>query len=81
MIKIAYEKSIPRVTNGQFIPYMGAIIDRWYKQGIRTLEGLSEMLGAYETSRVQSKGGFDTDDAFNKSVRRTAKKKTAETEA
>lgn len=81
MIKIAYEKSVSHVENGKFIPYMGGIIDRWYKQGIRTFDQLNDMLSAYEKSKAQSLGGFDTDDAFEKSVRRTAKKKSAAVEA
>ncbi len=81
MVKIAYEKSVTHVEGGNFIPYMGGIIDRWYKQGIRTLDQLNDMLSAYEKSKKLQVSGFDTDDAFEKSVRRTAKKKAAITEA
>lgn len=75
VVRLAYEKSVGRVQNGQFLPYMGGIIDRWYKQGMKSAEEISEMLTAYEKSRNDAKGGFDTNEGFEKAVNKTFKNK------
>ena len=76
VLRLAYEKSVGRVQNGQFLPYMGGIIDRWHKQGMKNAEEISEMLTAYEKSRNDAKGGFDTNEGFEKAVNKTLKNKT-----
>ncbi len=71
IIREAYELSVPRVENKNYIPYMGGIIDRWFDKGVRSIDEIKEMTDAYKKSREDSLGGFDTDDFFEKAVNRT----------
>jgi DnaD/phage-associated family protein len=75
VIRIAYEMTASRIKGPGYIPYMGAIIDSWYKKGLKSTDDINGMLEAYKNSKSESVGGFDTDDFFEKAVNKTKKNK------
>ncbi len=75
VIKIAYEITVGRIKGPQYLPYMGAIIDAWYKKGFKSADDINAMNEAYKKSKNESLGNFDTDDFFNKAANKTKKSK------
>lgn len=71
VVRLAYERAVTKVENGKFIPYMGGILDRWYKQGLRTCDEINAMIASYKQSKENAVGSFDTDDAFEKALKKT----------
>lgn len=73
IISKAYEITV-NSTNEPSVPYANAILERWYSEGIRTLEEieLSEAKRAEERrSSEKSDGSFDTDDFFESALQRS----------
>lgn len=81
VIRLAYERAVPKVEKGSFMPYMGGILDRWFKQGLKSYEDISAMLASYSKSRSESTGSFDTDDAFEKAIEKTMRRMTEKKDA
>lgn len=76
VITRAYELTVS-ATNEPSVPYANAIIERWFSEGIKTVEDIDR--AAAERAEVQksesSEGSFDTDEFFELSLRRSYDKK------
>lgn len=68
LIRLAYEKTV-NATSKPSIPYASKILERWYREGLKTPE---EVEASEQSSAVPSeKGNFDTDDFFEAALRRS----------
>jgi len=76
VITRAYELTVS-ATNEPSVPYTNAIIERWFSEGIKTVEDIDR--AAAERAEAQksepSEGSFDTDEFFELALRRSYDKK------
>ncbi len=69
MIERAYELTIES-TQKPSLPYAGAILDRWFKEGIDTVEKIDAELEARAKEKPLSSGSFDTDEFLDAALKR-----------
>ena len=68
----AYEMTVS-ATNEPSVPYANAIIERWYSEGMKSLEDIDKAIAerAEAKSTEPEEGSFDTDDFFESALRRS----------
>lgn len=69
IIEKAYEVTADATGNAS-IPYANSVLERWYKEGLRTLEEIAESYKKKENSKNQGESSFDMDDFFAAAVKR-----------
>jgi DnaD/phage-associated family protein len=76
VITRAYELTVA-ATNEPSVPYANAIIERWFSEGIKTVEDIDK--AAEERAEAKksepAEGSFDTDECFELALRRSYDKK------
>lgn len=74
IISRAYEMTVDS-TQKPSIPYAAAIIDRWYTEGIRTVEEIDSNIESHKKKKADdSTSSFDTDDFFAAAIKRGKEK-------
>ncbi len=68
IIKRAYEITVDSTGNPS-IPYAGAILDRWYSEGLTTLQKIEESIEEYKSEN--NDGSFDTDEFLEAALKRS----------
>ena len=63
--------------NEASVPYANAILERWFSEGIKTLEDIekAEEKRVEENQSEPKDGSFDTDDFFEAALKRSYSKK------
>ena len=76
VVNRAYELTVA-ATNEASVPYANAILERWFSEGIRTLEDIekAEEKRVAENPSEPKSGSFDTDDFFEAALKRSYSKK------
>ena len=76
VVNRAYELTVA-ATNEASVPYANAILERWFSEGIRTLEDIekAEEKRVAESPSEPKSGSFDTDDFFEAALKRSYSKK------
>jgi DnaD/phage-associated family protein len=76
VITRAYELTVS-ATNEPSVPYANAIIERWFSEGIKTIEDIDRAAAERVESQKSEpgEGSFDTDDFFESALRRSYNKK------
>ena len=69
IIEKAYEVTADATGNAS-IPYANSVLERWHKEGLRTLEEIAESYRKKENSKKQGESSFDMDDFFEAAVKR-----------
>lgn len=70
VIERAYDITI-NATGKPSIPYTHAILERWYTDGLRTLEDVNAALAERERERKDDGSSFNIDDFFNAAIERS----------
>lgn len=70
IIEKAYETTVDS-TNKTSLPYAGAILDRWYAEGIRTLDDIEKDAENRKKSKKAKDGSFDTDEFLEAALKRS----------
>ncbi|MBR6604171.1 MAG: DnaD domain protein [Clostridia bacterium] len=74
MIEKAYELTVDS-TGKASLPYAGAILDRWYSEGIKSVEDAEKNISEHKKKASETaeehKGSFDTDEFFEAALRRS----------
>ena len=73
ILRRAYEITVDN-TGKPSIPYANAILENWYKAGLKTIEEIDTALDEYKKaheSTLDNGGSFDTDDFFEAALRRS----------
>ncbi len=68
IIEKAYEVTADATGNAS-IPYANSVLERWHKEGLRTLEDIEASYKKVDSAKT-SEGSFDTDDFFEAAIRR-----------
>lgn len=76
IITKAYELTVS-ATNEPSVPYANAIIERWFGEGMKTLEDIEKAITerAQKADTEPESGSFDTDDFFEAALKRSYDKK------
>lgn len=76
IVNRAYELTVA-ATNEASVPYANAILERWFSEGIKTLEDVdkAETERAEANKKEPESGSFDTDDFFEAALKRSYSKK------
>lgn len=76
IVNKAYELTVT-ATNEPSVPYANAIIERWFSEGMKTLEDIEKAIAerAQNESKDTESGSFDTDDFFEAALKRSYDKK------
>ena len=69
IIEKAYEATADATGSGS-IPYANTILERWYSDGIRTLEDIEADAAKRKGSAEKNDGSFNTDDFFEAAIKR-----------
>lgn len=69
IIERAYEETANTTGNASFA-YANSILERWYSEGLRTLEEVEASYNKKKEEGKKSQGSFDTDSFFEAAVRR-----------
>lgn len=69
IIEKAYEVTADATGNAS-IPYANSVLERWNKEGLRTLEDIEASYIKSDEAKKQSDGSFDTDDFFEAAIKR-----------
>lgn len=69
VIEKAYEVTADATGNAS-IPYANSVLERWNKEGLRTLEDIEASYKKKEGERKAGDGSFDTDDFFEAAIKR-----------
>ncbi len=67
IIERAYEATADATGKGS-IPYANSILERWYSEGLRTLEDIEASIA--QRKGEKSEGSFNTDDFFDAAIKR-----------
>lgn len=67
IIERAYEATADATGKGS-IPYANSILERWYSEGLKTLEDIEASIAKKKGEK--SEGSFNTDDFFDAAIRR-----------
>lgn len=67
IIERAYEATADATGKGS-IPYANSILERWYSEGLRTLEDIEAAIA--QRKGEKSEGSFNTDDFFDAAIKR-----------
>lgn len=70
IIEKAYDITI-NATSKPSIPYAHAILERWYTNGVRTLEDAEAAIAQRESERTEEGSSFNIDDFFNAAIERS----------
>lgn len=70
IIEKAYDITI-NATGKPSIPYAHAILERWYTNGVRTLEDAEAAIAQRESERTEEGSSFNIDDFFNAAIERS----------
>jgi DnaD/phage-associated family protein len=73
VVSKAYEITV-NTTNESSVPYANAIIERWYSEGMKTLEDIERAEAKRREEKKVSdntEGSFDTDDFFESALQRS----------
>ena len=73
ILRRAYEITVDN-TGKPSLPYANAILENWYKAGLKTLEEVDAAMEDYKKaheSTLDNGGSFDTDDFFEAALRRS----------
>jgi DnaD/phage-associated family protein len=73
VVRRAYEITVEAI-NEPSVSYAHAIIERWYNEGVKTLEDIDKSVEAYRAEKAKSndsQSSFDTDDFFEAALRRS----------
>ena len=76
VINKAYELTVS-ATNEPSVPYANAIIERWFSEGMKTVEDIDNAMAQREQNaeKKSEDGSFDTDDFFEAALKRSYDKK------
>ncbi len=69
IITKAYEVTADATGNASF-PYANTVLERWYAEGLRTLEAIEESYKMDASARAGANSTFDTDSFFDAAIRR-----------
>ncbi|MBE6538664.1 MAG: DnaD domain protein [Ruminococcaceae bacterium] len=70
IIEKAYEVTIDSTQNPS-LPYAGAIMDRWYSEGVRTPEDAEKNISEHKKNKGVDGGSFDTDEFLEVALKRS----------
>ena len=70
IIEKAYELTIDSTQNPS-LPYAGAIMDRWYSEGIKTLDDVERDIEEHKKNKAAESGSFDTDEFLEAALKRS----------
>ena len=70
IIEKAYELTIDS-TQSPSLPYAGAIMDRWYSEGVRTLADIERDIAEHKKNKGTEGGSFDTDEFLEAALKRS----------
>ncbi|MBQ8208907.1 MAG: DnaD domain protein [Clostridia bacterium] len=70
MIEKAYEMTVDS-TGKPSLPYAGAIMDRWFSEGIRTVADAEQNIEDHKKSKASAGGSFDTDEFLEAALKRS----------
>lgn len=78
MIEKAYELTVDS-TGKASLPYAGAILDRWYSEGIKSVEDAEKNISEHKKKASETaegeRGSFDTDEFLEAALKRSFDKK------
>ena len=74
VITRAYEMTVA-ATNEPSVPYANAILERWFGEGLLTLEEIDKAAAERAGNKESDEGSFDTDDFFEAALQRSYKNK------
>ena len=75
IVNKAYELTVS-ATNEASVPYANAILERWFSEGIKTLEDVEKAEAERNAANSEpDSGSFDTDDFFEAALKRSYSKK------
>ena len=71
----AYEITVS-ATNEPSVPYANAVLERWFSEGLTTIEDVERSISERAEAKKQESdsGSFDTDDFFESALRRSCNK-------
>ncbi len=74
MIEKAYELTVDS-TGKASLPYAGAILDRWFSEGIKNIDDAEKNINEHKKKATEAaegdRGSFDTDEFFEAALRRS----------
>lgn len=70
VIEKAYEITVT-ATNKPSIHYANAILEKWFAEGIKTIDDVNVLLATREQEKVNSGSSFDVDDFFAAALKRS----------
>lgn len=70
IIEKAYEITVT-ATNKPSIHYANAILEKWFAEGIKTIDDVNVLLATREQEKVNSGSSFDVDDFFAAALKRS----------
>ena len=71
VITKAYEMTIAGTNGDPSVPYANAILQRWFDEGLRTLEDIEKAAAERAEANGSDDGSFDTDDFFEAALKRS----------
>jgi DnaD/phage-associated family protein len=75
VITKAYEMTIAGTNGDPSVPYANAILQRWFDEGLRTIEDIEKAAAERAEAGGSDDGSFDTDDFFEAALKRSYNKK------
>lgn len=73
MVEKAYEMTVDSTSKAS-IPYAGAIIDRWFSEGIKTVSEVEKNNEEHKKNSQNEGGSFDTDEFLDAALKRSFEK-------
>ncbi|MGM9632128.1 MAG: DnaD domain protein [Eubacteriales bacterium] len=70
VIEKAYEITVNSTTKPS-MHYANAILEKWYAEGVRNIEGVNALLSARELEKEKEGSSFDVDEFFNAALKRS----------
>ncbi len=70
IIERAYELTIDS-TQSPSLPYAGAIMDRWFSEGFKTLADIEKDISEHKKAKTPTGGSLDTDEFLQASLKRS----------
>ncbi len=74
IVEKAYEVTVDS-TGKASIPYAGAVMDRWFGTGIKTVEDIEKDIAEHKKNKPDEGGSFDTDEFLEAALKRSFENK------